>query len=149
MNVCDRIRELRKEKKFTLTEVRDKLKNYFGEDNALSVPYLSEVERGISTPSIKTLEKLAKVFDLSLSELLSGVEFEKEELDTKLKKIPEKSQYTFKEFLKLVKTMDKVELDESWINTLLKIEYRGKHPESVEGWLDIYRALKTSLNDRH
>lgn len=148
MNISDRIREMRKQRSLTLKEVRDKLINEFGDDGALSIPYLSEVERGISTPSIKTLEKMAKVFEVSLYEFLSGVEWEKQGMEDKIKTLPPKSQLAFKEFTDFVKQIDGVDLNEYWFNTLLKIEYRGKQPESKMGWYDIYRALKNSLDDK-
>lgn len=148
MKISDKIRQLRKDKQMTLTGVRDKLKNEFGETHTLSVPYLSEIERGISTPSIKTLDKLAKVFDISISELLANVEFHPETLEDKLQRLPTQSRNSFKEFMEWIKVIYKEDLDENWMNTLLKIEYRGKHPESKEGWFDIYRTLKMSFDDK-
>jgi XRE family transcriptional regulator, regulator of sulfur utilization len=132
----------------TLKDIRNKLIEKFGDRGALSVPYLSEVERGISTPSIKTLEKMAQAFDISLYDFLSGVEWEKQDIDIKIKSLPPKSQSAFNEFREMVKGIEDMELNEYWINTLLKIEYRGKQPETKMGWYDIYRALKNSLNDK-
>jgi len=133
----------------TLNDVRNELIKKFGEDETLSVPYLSEVERGKSTPSIKTLKKIAEAFDVSLYDFLSGVEWEEQNIDEKIKALPNKSQSAFREFLEMVKSMDGIELDNYWVNTLLRIEYRGRQPETKMGWHDIYRALKNSLNDKN
>ena len=149
MNISERIHELRKQSNMTLKDLRNKLIEKFGEKDALSIPYLSEVERGISTPSIKTLEKMAYAFNVSLYDFLSGVEWEKQDINSKIKSLPPQSQSAFKEFLKMIKSLEGVELGEHWINTLLKIEYRGKQPETKMGWYDIYRALKNSLNDKN
>lgn len=149
MNISERFRELRKQSNMTLKELRNKLSEKFGEKDALSIPYLSEVERGISTPSIKTLEKIAYAFDVSLYDFLSGVEWEKQDIDEKIKSLPPKSQSAFSEFLEMIKNLEGASLDEYWTNTLLKIEYRGKQPETKMGWYDIYRALKNSLNDKN
>lgn len=148
MNIAERVRELRKQNSLTLNDLRNKLIEKFGEEGALSIPYLSEVERGISTPSIKTLEKMAHAFDVSLSDFLSGVEWGKQNVDEKVKSLPPKSKSAFKDFLEMVKSVEGLDLNEYWTNTLLRIEYRGKQPETKMGWYDIYRALKNSLNDK-
>jgi len=70
-------------------------------------------------------------------------------IDEKIKALPNKSQSAFREFLEMVKSMDGIELDNYWVNTLLRIEYRGRQPETKMGWHDIYRALKNSLNDKN
>lgn len=146
MNIADKLRMLRKKKKLTLLDVRNLLIAKFGRDAALSVPYLSEIERSITTPSLKSLEKLADVFGLSLGELLSGVEQKQESLQEKFKKLPHKSAVAFMSFMTNLSKVEGEVLNENWMNTLLKIEYKGKYPEDVEEWMDIYRFLKRILN---
>ena len=53
------------------------LKKWSQEDLALEANvnknYLSDLERGERNPTIKVLEKIAKAFDISLSELFKGI----------------------------------------------------------------------------
>ena len=67
MKLGDRIRELRKNKKETLRAT--------SESSNLSVSYLSDIERGRTNPSLQTLDALANHFDISIADLLSGVDF--------------------------------------------------------------------------
>lgn len=43
-------------------------------DANLSLSYLSDIERGRATPTLDTLCRLAAVFEMSLIELLAGVD---------------------------------------------------------------------------
>lgn len=42
-------------------------------DKVKSSQYLSEIERGLTTPSIKTLFKISKFYSITISELLQDV----------------------------------------------------------------------------
>ena len=53
------IRALRKNRSLTLTELADRL--------GRSVGFISQIERGISEPSINDLRNIAEVFDVPLS----------------------------------------------------------------------------------
>ena len=60
------LKRLRKDHNLTLRELGDGVE--------LSIPYLSDLERGRSKPSIKTVEKLADYYNLSSVEILIGNE---------------------------------------------------------------------------
>ena len=54
------------------------LKKWSQEDLALEADvnknYISDLERGERNPTVKVLEKIAKAFDITLSELFKGIE---------------------------------------------------------------------------
>ena len=50
----------------------------FGSEAGLHRTYVSQLERGLKSPSLKTLHKIAEVLGIQMSELLRRVE---EELD--------------------------------------------------------------------
>lgn len=66
----NKIRELRVAQGLTLKALRFKLIDQFGSDDALSVPFLSELERGITFPSIRSVAKVAKCLNSNLSKIL-------------------------------------------------------------------------------
>ena len=59
MNIADQIRTLRVTRRLTLAQVAD--------GTGLSLSYLSDIERGRTKPSLKTLEKLASFHNAELS----------------------------------------------------------------------------------
>ena len=65
MEIGERLRRLRKERKLTLAVIEQK--------TGLSAPYLSRMENGYFVPSIKTLERLLSVLDVSTSEFFIGI----------------------------------------------------------------------------
>jgi transcriptional regulator with XRE-family HTH domain len=62
------LRRLRKEKGLTQEEL--------GLQSGLGRTFVSELERQVKTPSLKTLDTIASIFDLKLSELMVRVEEE-------------------------------------------------------------------------
>ena len=63
----DRVRELREE--HGLSQER------LGERTSTSLAYVGMIERGETNPSLMKITNIARVFDLSLSELFEGVEY--------------------------------------------------------------------------
>lgn len=59
MEICSQLRLMRSVRGLTLAEVAD--------GTGLSVSYMSDLERGRTDPSIKTLEKIAIFYGVSLS----------------------------------------------------------------------------------
>lgn len=57
-NLGDKIREERRKRKLTLIQLSEKTK--------LSVSFLSQVERGITNPSVSSLKKIAREFGISV-----------------------------------------------------------------------------------
>lgn len=129
MLLGERIRELRNLKGETLKETSS--------GTELSVSYLSDIERGRTKPSIKTLETLANHFNVTVSDLLFGVEFAGEQTESALPPglLDLKKDKEFGE-----------EIDDDWIELLTKINLRGKRPKTKLEWLELYLSLKRILN---
>jgi len=129
MLLGQRIRELRSIKGETLKETSS--------GTNLSVSYLSDIERGRTNPSLQTLETIANHFDISISDLLAGVEFAGELTDNALPP-------GLKELLE-DKDLGK-EIDKDWVQLLEKINLRGKRPQTKLDWLELFLNLKRILD---
>lgn len=132
MKLGERIRELRHQKKETLGEL--------GDGTDLSVSYLSDLERGRTSPSIQTLQTLADHFGLTVTDLLAGVDFAGDKTPLSLPR----GLVELMEDESLLETVGGV-LDEEWIRLLAKIDLRGKRPTSKSEWLELYLSLKRLL----
>lgn len=129
MKLGERLRLLRKERQLTLkglSQLAD-----------LSVPYLSDIERGTVNPSIETLQKVAKAYNMTVKELFSGVE-----------ELGEPRDVTYPEgFLDFLTDDDyKDEVNEDWKDLLIKIKFRGTQPSSKREWIELYLSLRRILS---
>jgi XRE family transcriptional regulator, regulator of sulfur utilization len=128
MKLHERLRELRQERGQRLKDV--------SEIAGISIPYLSDLERGRTNPSLETLQTLAGSYGISVHDLLEPVEFYGEQTESALPK----------GLAELV--ADPVlgaQISGDWVNSLSRIELRGKRPQTKEDWYDIYRNLKRIL----
>lgn len=130
MLLGQRIRELRSVKGETLKETST--------GTNLSVSYLSDIERGRTSPSLQTLETIAGHFDISITDLLAGVAFAGELTDNALPP-------GLKELLE-DKELGK-EIDKDWVQLLEKINLRGKRPQTKRDWLELFLNLKRILDN--
>jgi transcriptional regulator with XRE-family HTH domain len=132
MKLGERVRELRRQREETLLEL--------GKGTGLSISYLSDIERGRTSPSIQTLQSLSDHFGLSVADLLAGVDFAGEK--TRLSFPP-----SLLEFIQDDELLETVggELDEDWVQLLAKIDLRGQRPTSKSEWLELYLSLKRIL----
>jgi len=128
MRLGDRIRELRRNKGETLKAT--------SEGTDLSVSYLSDIERGRTNPSLHTLETLANHFGITVTDLLSGVEF-----------AGVKTENALPPGLADLLNDDEFgeEIDDSWVELLTKINLKGKRPQTKLQWLELYLSLKRIL----
>jgi XRE family transcriptional regulator, regulator of sulfur utilization len=128
MKLHERLRELRQERGQRLKDV--------SEIAGISIPYLSDLERGRTNPSLETLQTLAGAYGISVHDLLVSVEF-----------YGEVSQQSLpKGLAELIS--DPVlgqQITPDWVNSLSRIELRGKRPQTKEDWYDIFRNLKRIL----
>ena len=67
MKLSQRLRFIRRENQLTLKELSQR--------SELSIPYLSDMERDVVNPSVDTLRKVAKAYNISVKDLISGVEW--------------------------------------------------------------------------
>lgn len=128
MKLQDRLKELRMDRDLTLKGV--------AEITGLSVSYLSDIERGRTTPTLNTLESIAQALDVSIIDMLTGVDFAGESsragLPPGLAELMEDDEYG-------------QGITEEWVETLSNIQLRGKRPQTKQDWLELYLHLRRVL----
>jgi transcriptional regulator with XRE-family HTH domain len=125
MKLHDRLKEIRKEREFTLLQVKER--------TGLSVSYLSDLERGrTSNPTLDTLEKLALCYGLTLPDLVTGVEGWGESTSASLPP-----------GLKVL--VESGMINEGWAQDLSRLEFRGKRPQTEDEWRDIYYYMRRMM----
>ncbi|HEX9830504.1 MAG TPA: helix-turn-helix transcriptional regulator [Thermodesulfobacteriota bacterium] len=129
MLLGQRIRELRNIRGETLKDTSN--------GTNLSVSYLSDIERGRTNPSLQSLETLAKHLDISVTDLLAGVESAGLPSDNALP--PGLADLLQDRNLG-------PEIDDDWVQLLQKINLRGKRPQTKLEWLELYLSLKRILD---
>ena len=125
MKLGERLRLIRKQHKLTLKDLKER--------SDLSVPYLSDIERGVVNPSIDTLQKVAKAYTMTVQELITGVD-----------EIGESARETypegFSEFLSDTDYED--EIDDDWKEFLMRLDFRGRKPASKKEWVELHLHLR-------
>jgi transcriptional regulator with XRE-family HTH domain len=117
----DRLREIRQKRGVTLLQVAEAVK--------LSVSYLSDLERGRTKPSLDTLERLAAYYEMSVADLVSGIEgWGTHSIEGLAPGI--------------IALLEKKEIDEREAQDLNRIELRGKRPQTEEEWRILYQNLQ-------
>ena len=131
MKLGERLRFIRKEHKLTLKEL--------SQHADLSLPFLSDVERGVVSPSIETLQKIAKAYNMTVKDLFNDVEG-----------LGGLTSVTYPEgFLEFVEHPDyKDELNEDWKDLLMKIDFRGQRPSSKREWIELYLNLRRFFSSK-
>jgi transcriptional regulator with XRE-family HTH domain len=128
MKLPERLKELRTNKDLTLKGVAER--------SGLSVSYLSDIERGRTTPSLGTLEVIAEALEVSVIDLLTGVDFAGEQTEASLplglSELLQDNEYGH-------------EITPEWVDTLSKIQMRGKRPRTKRESLELYLHLKRIL----
>jgi len=129
MKLGERLRLIRKENKLTLKDLSQLA--------GLSVPYLSEVERSVVNPSFDTLQKVAKAYQISVKQLLVGVE-----------ELGEMEYANYPEgFESFINDPDYIEeINDDWKELLLQINFRGKQPSKKREWIEVYLSLRRILS---
>ena len=131
MKLGQRLRLIRKENQLTLKKL--------SQLSELSVPYLSDMERGVVNPSVDTLQKVATAYNISVKDMISGVKGLGESSNTDY---PE----GFQSFLKAYETQ--YEINDDWKESLLKVNFRGRQPTSPTEWLELYLYLRRILGPK-
>ncbi len=129
MKLHERLRELRSERGLRLKDVSALAE--------ISVPYLSDLERGRTNPSLDTLKILASAYGISVQDLLSGVEFYG---DSSLGSLPKGLTDLLED------PVLGAQITPDWVQTLSRIELRGKRPEDKQEWFEIFLHLKRILD---
>lgn len=125
MTLAERLRELRNQHAKRLKDVADAA--------GISVPYLSDLERGRTNPSMETLQALARAYQMSLQDLIGPVDFGG----------PSSTGWLPPGLAELA--ADPVlgpQLGPDWVASLSRIELRGKRPRTKEDWYEIFLHLR-------
>lgn len=138
MRLRDRLAELRKERGWSLRELRDRVAAATGE--RLSISYLSELERAERVPSVDILARLARGYDLTLQQLLAPVEFS----GTDAAQWPPHAPYP----PVLARLGAEGRIPAEWLGTLAQVEFRGHRPETEDEWIALYGMLKLLLEPK-
>ena len=132
MKLGERLRLIRKEHRMTLKGLSERA--------GLSVPYLSDVERDLVNPSVETIQKIAKAFNMTVRDLFSGVEEVGESAPTTY-------PAGFESFLMDFES-SYGSISNDWKELLLKINFRGRRPSSQTEWLELYLSLRRILSPK-
>jgi transcriptional regulator with XRE-family HTH domain len=129
MTIGQRIREVRRQREKTLKQL--------AEDTGLSLTYLSDVERGDTQPSLKSLQRIAEGLDLTTTDLMRGVDnlsgVRSDVLPPGLRELREDPRFAD-------------QLTGEWIETLLRVDYRGRRPESKREWQNLFMLMQSILD---
>jgi transcriptional regulator with XRE-family HTH domain len=128
MKLQERLKEVRTVRNLTLKELAAR--------SGLSVSYLSDLERGRTTPSLGTLEMLATALDMTVIDVLTGVDFGGEpteaSLPAGLAALLADPEYGH-------------DMTPEWLAMLSKIHWRGRRPQTKRDWLELSLYLKRLL----
>jgi transcriptional regulator with XRE-family HTH domain len=128
MKLQERLKEVRTAHDLTL--------KMLAERTGLSVSYLSDMERGRTTPTLGTLETLATALGMTVLDLLTSVDFAGEQTNASLPPglaaLRDDTEYG-------------QEMTSEWIDLLAKIQLQGSRPQSKREWLELYLHLKRIL----
>jgi len=105
----------------------------------ISASYLSQLERGQrETPSADVLYRIAAALGKPVGELLQG-EFDV----TDLSQLPEDLPATLRQFVR--KRASALGLIADDVSMLANLRYRGRQPETVEDWEDLFRFIRKAI----
>ena len=121
MQLHARLKEVRRQRDSTLLKVAEATK--------LSVSYLSDLERGRTQPSLETLNKLAGCYQITVTDLLAGV-------DTAGGQTAGSLAPGLGELVRNGTLTEEAAFD------LNRIELRGKRLQTSDEWHELYLYLK-------
>jgi transcriptional regulator with XRE-family HTH domain len=125
MELHDHLRAVRRQRGLSLVGVHEK--------TGLSPSYLSDLERGrTANPTLDTLNRLSRAYEMSVLDLLSGVD---KAGGLTLESLPPG----------LADLVQEQRLDIEDARDLSRIELRGRRPQTKEDWGLLYLGIKRLL----
>lgn len=109
--------------------------------------YLLRLERGeVENPGLATLDGVAKALGRTLADLLAsgGGEGKSGHLEAAMELVRENMSPSLTQFLAILAERNE-RLTADGVQSLARIQFRGKRPETVADWEFIYQAVKRSL----
>ncbi len=96
MKLCERIRQVRKEKRLSMVKLQERLKEIFGE-SALRYNTLYRIEKGLREARVSSLTQICAGLGVSLKELKEGTDQEISALIDVMPKKEKSGQYVYSE----------------------------------------------------
>lgn len=107
------------------------------EKTGLSKAYLSDLENGRGgRPNIQYLMQVAKIFETTIDDLVSGTTTKDIAADESSDEEPEILPQGLREFA------DRVHLKPDEVQMLAQLHFRGGRPRDAESWSAIFQVLK-------
>ncbi len=129
VSIGERIKSTRQKQQLTL--------NGLARKSRVSKAYLSQLESGqFSNPSSEVLRKLSKTLGISIDSLVGS--------ETLRSLVPGPSAVP----TDLRALAREKHLEDEEVEMLLRISYKGRQPDTVEGWRGILEAIQKSINVR-
>ncbi|WP_025728411.1 helix-turn-helix domain-containing protein [Atopobacter phocae] len=127
----------------------------FAKKSKLSYSYFSSIERGVSSPSLEALDRIAKVLNLTVVDLLNDrinaaekrVEEETERLSQLLDEIPQKNK-KLAEGLIVQAARLRILLDDNWKDILENGEYEKFRQSDKQEPYDRKRPIVENYDNR-
>lgn len=127
MTIGERVQKIRREHNKSLRGLASEV--------GISVAYLSNIEKGESSPTVQVLQKLADALNVEVRELTEAVEEKPAfELPKSLQGFIDSYSSKFEELH-----------DPDWQRALAGIRFRGRYPKAAEDWLPIFASMRTAL----
>jgi len=142
MQLRDRLVELRRERGLTLRALRERVLARTGA--VLSISYLSELERTDALPSLETLARLARAYDISPQDLLAPVDLPAGDMTRGRATGAGDALAQYPPGLRALIARGTVTPE--WAGALARIEFRGQRPRTEDEWQAIYGLLKAFLD---
>lgn len=127
MQLKNRVRNLRRERGYSVRELSERA--------GISQPFIADIESGRGTPSLNSLVGLARGFDMTVMELLAGVD----DMGEPVPPAPPMPD-SLRDFLEHPEFKD--ELTPYWVELLQRVHLRGEFPATVQDWMEVYLHLR-------
>ena len=137
MSVSQKIRQLREKKGLSL----GKLAGMSG----VSKAYLSQLENSVSTqPSAQVLYKIASALGTTIADLLD------KPVRVHSADFPELQDESIPDGLRelIDERGEALDIRDEDVKMLMSIQYRGKHPKSVDDWEYVLRTIRLVVNEK-
>jgi transcriptional regulator with XRE-family HTH domain len=136
----DRLRRARSDRDLTLRQV--------SEASGVSIPYLSDLERGVLVnPTLDTLKKIAVALDVSLNQLLGVDDLGASPSYPKALEDFAQSEHFLQAVAEQARRhrVDREELLQEWLRALGGLRVRGRTPRESSDYLFIFEAVRRAF----
>ena len=137
MDLNQKIKQLREEKALSLSKL--------AEMAGVSKAYLSQLENSVSKqPSAEILFKIASALGTTIADLLDKPV--RVSSDNFLKLGEDEMPYGLRELIN--KRGKYLDIREEDVKMLMNIQYRGKHPKSIDDWEYVLRTIRLVVDEK-